>query len=383
MNMDRKVDLIWNTTLVCPYDCPVCCVDAVHVRRRSGQIEMRSNAGTRTIARDSKGGSIFEQAGRLRQRQGLELDLAAKMRVLDHLEGLVPRIDFSGGDLLVLAENLDVVREAARRFGRGAITITATGAGIDEEALTELPALIGHFNFTFDSAGTGPNRPRAYAASNLRTGERLARAGVAVRAELPLTRSNTSRKELTRIYERLRKSGIEQMLAMRLFPVGRGAGLQDQVPSPREYLSAIGVLRELEMRYGGPRVRLQCALRHLEPDPKAGNPCNAVKESFGIMPDGTLLRSAWALDRRGKPLDPSWVLGNVAETPLPRLLDSVPVREMVERADENFGECKVFAFLNGQSRDPAERFFERADPLYNGASPGFMAETADIGTRLG
>jgi MoaA/NifB/PqqE/SkfB family radical SAM enzyme len=377
--MDRKVDLIWNTTLVCPYDCPVCCVDAVHVRRRRNQIELRSNAGTRRIARDPGGGSIFEQAGRLRQLQGLELDLSGKMRVLDNLDGLTPRIDFSGGDLLVMAENLDVIREAASRFGREALTITATGAGIDEAALMELPSLIGHFNFTFDSAGPGRNRPPAYAASNLRTGERLARAGVAVRAELPLTRSNTSREDLTRIYERLRKSGIEQVLAMRLFPVGRGAGLQDQVPSPREYLSAIAILRELEMVHGQPRVRLQCALRHLEPDPNAGNPCNSVTESLGIMPDGTLLRSAWALDRRGKPLDPSWVLGNVAQVPLARLLDSDPVREMVERADENFGECKVFAFLNGQSRDPAERFYERADPLYRGASTEPIARAVDIG----
>jgi sulfatase maturation enzyme AslB (radical SAM superfamily) len=85
---------------------------------------------------------------------------------------------------------------------------------------------------------------------------------------------------------------------------------------------------------------------------------------LGITPDGTLLRSAWALDRRGKPLHPSWVLGNVADNTLEGILSSPRVRRMQVRADENHGHCKVFAFLNGRSAEPSERFYERADPLY-------------------
>ncbi len=373
VQMSPKVDLIWNMTLVCPYDCAVCCVDAVHVQRRAGRIELRSEAGSRSIARDPSAGSIFEQAGRFRQRQGLELALARKLRILDHLEGFSPRLDFSGGDVLVMAENLEVIREAARRFGRDAITVTATGAGVSKASMAALPAIVGHFNFTFDGTGdSAGNRPRGYASSNLRAGKRLAAAGVAVRAELPLTRANATMGELTRIYETLRENEVDQILTMRLFPVGRGAGRLDQVPTPREYLAAIACLRELELRHGRPKVRLQCALRHLEASSGVENPCNAVTESFGIGPDGTLLRSAWAIDRRGKPLDPSWILGNVAERPLKHILATDRVHEMRERADENFGHCKVFAFLNGTSRDPAERFYERADPLH---TPTVASET--------
>jgi MoaA/NifB/PqqE/SkfB family radical SAM enzyme len=150
---------------------------------------------------------------------------------------------------------------------------------------------------------------------------------------------------------------------MRRVPVGRGADRLEEVPSPAEYLSSIRHLRRLEAS-GGPRIKLQCALRHLESTGGGPNPCNAVTESFGIAPDGTFLRSAWAIDRRGKPLDPSWVLGNIATTPLDRILDTPRVREMRARADENHGHCKVFAFLNGTSADPADRFYERSDPLY-------------------
>jgi len=358
------VDLIWNMTLVCPFDCAVCCVDAVHVSRRGGRVELRSEAGQHVLAHDPLAGSIYEQAGRFRQRKGLELDLAGKRRVLDHLRGLTPRIDFSGGDLMVMSENLEIISEAAARFGRDAITITATGAGIQAAQVDLLPSVIGHFNFTFDgsSSARGGNRPPRYAASNLAAGRRLAEAGVSVRAELPLTRSNVAPEELTRIYEALDESGIEQILTMRLFPVGRGADRGDEVPSPSQYLHAIKHLRRLERR-GGPRVRLQCALRNLEPTPGA-NPCNAVTASFGISPDGTLLRSAWAIDRRGKPLDPSWVLGNVAHAPLREILATPRVQEMRTRADENYGHCKVFAFLGGTSPDPADRFYEKADPLH-------------------
>jgi len=363
--MKPFVDLIWNMTLVCPFDCAVCCVDAVHVSRRAGKVELHSEAGRHTLARDPAAGSIYEQAGRFRQRQGLELDLDAKLRVLDHLSGYSARIDFSGGDVLVLPENLEVIAKAAAKFGREAITITATSAGVGEAEATLLPSIVGHFNFTFDStAPTSDNRPPRYAAANLRAGRRMAEAGVSVRAELPLTRENIAPEELTRIYEELSDNGIGQLLAMRLFPVGRGAERKDQIPSPAQYLEAIRHLRRLEQT-GGPRVRLQCALRHLEAAGSGVNPCNAVTESFGIAPDGTLLRSAWAIDRRGKPLDPTWVLGNVARTNLSEILDTPQVREMRARADENHGHCKVFAFLNGTSADPADRFYEKADPLYS------------------
>jgi len=362
--MPPFVDLIWNTTLVCPYDCAVCCVDAVHVSRRAGRIELRSEAGMHSISRDPEAGSIYEQAGRFRQRRGLELDLAAKLRVLDHLDGFRPRLDFSGGDVLVMAENVEVIREAAARFGREAITVTATSAGVSDALISPLASIVGHFNFTYDGAvSSGGNRPPNYATANLKAGKRLAREGVSVRAELPLSRSNTDPAELTRIYETLRQSGIRQILVMRLFPVGRGADRLEEVPSPAEYLSSITHLRGLEAT-GGPRIRLQCALRHLESTGSGPNPCNAVTESFGIAPDGTFLSSAWAIDRRGKPIDPSWVLGNIANTPLERIIDTSRVREMRARAGENHGHCKVFAFLHGASRDPAERFYEKSDPLY-------------------
>src|SRR6266700_2967839 len=97
-----KVDIIWNVTLVCPWDCQICCVDAVHVTKRQGTITMRSRALSTTEQISMRGqGNQFEQAMKKRQEQGLELDLAGKMRVIAHLqdERFLPKIDFSGGDV--------------------------------------------------------------------------------------------------------------------------------------------------------------------------------------------------------------------------------------------------------------------------------------------
>jgi MoaA/NifB/PqqE/SkfB family radical SAM enzyme len=365
------LDIIWNTTLVCPFDCAICCVDAVHVRRRGRHLELRSaSLADSTILRYVPGsGSVYAQAAAFRQRQGLELDLDGKLRVLEHLEDFDPKLDFSGGDALSVPDTIPVMREAVRRFGRDRVTITVTGAGADNCRTDELAELVGEFNFTFDTAPTRQtaHRPPMYANRNLAKGRELAAAGIRTRAELPLTKANCDPASLRAIYLALHEAGIRSLLLMRLFTVGRAAGRKSDVPNRPDYLSAIRELRALETEFGAPTVSLQCALKHLEPDHGNGaNPCDMVRESFGVSPDGTLLKSPWAINSLGAPIHPSWILGNLAEQPLGRLLGAGRVRQMKQRLDENFGHCKIFAYLNGRSDDPEERIFERSDPLFSG-----------------
>ncbi|MEK6927308.1 MAG: hypothetical protein AABX11_02650 [Nanoarchaeota archaeon] len=39
----KIVDIIWNMSLVCPWDCSNCCVDAVNVVFNQNRIVLRSN----------------------------------------------------------------------------------------------------------------------------------------------------------------------------------------------------------------------------------------------------------------------------------------------------------------------------------------------------
>jgi len=300
------------------------------------------------------------------QRQGLELGRAGKLRVLDHLEGCLPKIDFSGGDPLVAAENFEVMRLAAQRFGREQITLTATGAGLAKYKPEEIVPWIGEFNFTYDTVSTtgSPHREAGYADGNLRRAAQFALAGVRTRAECPLSVHNSKDDILRRLYVDLHEEGIETLLVMRLFPVGRGAFVASDIPTPEQYRRALQLLRELEAHFGKPKVKLQCALRFFDHQDMAENPCDLVRESFGLQADGTLLASAWAVGPSGAPLHDALVLGNLATTPLQEILQSEKVQQYEARLNDSFGHCKIFSFLNSRKKSPLERVFDKADPLY-------------------
>jgi hypothetical protein len=368
----HKLDIIWNVTLVCPWTCAICCVDAVHVMKRDGKVVLESQglSVVEEIPYIDGRGSIFDQALRFRQQQGLELDLAGKLRVLDHLDGAKVKLDVSGGDVLAASENVAVLHAASERFGREQITLTATGAGTAGRDIAEVGELIGEYNFTYDNPSFNGNvtRPDGYAVGNLRRAAQFSRLGVRTRAECPLTAVNCAADALlTQLYLNLHEAGIGKLLLMRLFPVGRGTKQASAIPSPDQYRHAIDLLRNLEAKYGGPALKLQCALKFFDPvamQTVDGNPCDLIHESFGLTPNGTLLVSPWAINAVGRPLDEAFVLGNLATTPIGEILNSEKVQAYRARLEENFGHCKLLAYFHSRKLQAAERLFDAADPLY-------------------
>lgn len=299
-----------------------------------------------------------------------ELTLDQKMTILSNLDMDGVRLDISGGDPLVLSDNVAMLRAASAKLGRHNVTLTATGSGLAGIDLPELVSLVGEFNFTYDSASMEDvaHRPDAYAAANLIEGRKLAALGAATRAEFPITRSTSSPEHIRSLYLNLHEAGIGKLLLMRLFPSGRGVTVQDEVLSPAEYRIAIAQLRALEHEFGTPKVKLQCALRYLdiqmEGIPAAANPCDMVRESFGLTSLGVLLASPWALNASGHPSKPEFVLGSLLEQPLSQILAGPKVAEFRERTDENFGHCKIFAERFSPYSATLDRVHDSADPLY-------------------
>lgn len=379
----RKVDIIWNITLICPWDCDVCCVDAVHVAKRNGRIQIRSSSltTTDTLAPLPGSGTIYDQAMKLRQSTGLELSFDQKIQVLGNLEGFVPKIDFSGGDPLAASENLEVMKRASSKFGREQVTLTATGAGLARCDPAEIAPLIGELNFTYDSPhhGGNANRPVGYAAGNLRKAAQFVKYGVSTRGECPLSTYNSGDDELRRLYVNLHDAGVRKLLLMRLFPVGRGVFQSADIPTPEQYRRAIAVLRDMEAKYGSPTLKLQCALKFFDNSHQQENPCDLVRESFGLMSNGTLLASPWAVNAKGHPLDESWVLGNLAENSLENILNSPKSREYARRLDQNFGHCKIFSFLYSKRKRALDRVFDKTDPLYSSQSEARVKGSPTIG----
>jgi len=377
----KPLDIIWTTTKVCPHDCANCAASAIHVARRNREIILtQPNAEAEAIPLNP-GQSIFDQALEHRQRQGLELTYQEKLRILDHLVGVPTRLDITGGDALIVTENMALLSQAAARIGRENITLTATGAGLHRVNPAEVAGLISELNFTYDSAALrNPHRPGAYATANLAKAAEFAALGVKTRAECPLSAHNIALDHLTRLYTDLHEAGIDKLLIMRLFPSGRGAATAKDIPTPAQYRAAVAHLRSLEAHLGSPALKLQCAMRFWDaPQNQRENPCDLLRESLGLMADGTLLTSAWALDGQGRPLDDAFVLGNLAKTPITQLLASEKAQRQLARLDENFGNCKIFSFFHSTKASPEDRLFDTADPLLTTAVAAIVPATATAG----
>jgi len=372
------VDLIWNISLICPWDCAFCCTDAVHVgASKGGLVQLREQSlakirfapATRELPSHlqpfARRLNRFDFALLDRQHRGLELNYAQKLTVLDNLASSNVEIDFAGGDPLACYENFLIMKEAARRFGRESISITSTGANWTRYDIEEVASLIGEFEFTFDEPiDDKVNRPKSYNNANLSMAQKFSSLGIATKAQAPLHSGNVSDPAVASVFEALNDAGIDELLLMRLFPVGRAEGKGDHwAPNKAELLRAIENYHKLSDRYGKPTIRLQCALRYLYPDTLKTNPCDAVTNSFGINWQGNLLLSAWANNSSGDVLDDAFVLGDLTSQTLSHIRSSDKVTRYLERVNDNFGHCKIFAFVH--SNDSTENaLFRSTDPLY-------------------
>jgi MoaA/NifB/PqqE/SkfB family radical SAM enzyme len=380
--LPAQIDLIWNHTYVCTQPCADCCVSAVHVVSENGNARLRDFVGIDTAVPMAKGETRYQAAQKHLQAIGRELSYSDKLRVLEHLAGFSCRIDLSGGDALVTPEGLALLEAVSARVGRDNLTLTITGAGLKPVLVDRVAPLIGEFNFTFNAAtpGDAHTRPAGYADINLQLARRFRAAGVRVRAECPLTSGNCDPEHLRRLYLALTDAGVEMLLLMRQFNVGRGSLKPDVIPTREDYVAAIRAMREAERTSAGPRLKLQCALRHLEnPGGQARgepNPCDLGTRSYGLMPNGVLLASPWAYNKMGGPLNQAWVLGNLARTPLREILLTPKAQSIIRRAGENYGHCKIHAALASTQPEALERMFDRSDPLYTATAADTVAGAA-------
>jgi len=366
MASEMDIDLIWNITSVCGWDCEFCCVDAVQVEQDGDEaIIKRNNLEDQVRVEVDDGQSAYQAGSEFLKKEGEELDFQEKLEVLESVKGFTPDIDFSGGDPLLVPENYEVVKKAHELFSDGEVAITATGAGLPHYDVEDVGSHIDQLEFTYDSHNKGyAERPTGYNTSNLGKAEQFSEKGVTTKAQTPLSRENMEPANIREIYTNLADAGIDKMLLMRIFPVGRGLDANTETLEEETYRNAIEEYRRLEREIDGPKVNLQCALKHLYPEDEGEeNPCDLIHESFGIMPDGTVIASPWAYNNVGEPLSEEFVLGEVPEESFQEIYQKPKVQRYMERLDENRGHCKIFSWMNNGMNE--ESLFEE-DPLYSG-----------------
>ena len=107
--MSKKKSIIWNINRSCAYNCKICCVDAYHVYSKNNQVKVNIKGLTKKLSfKRDKSVNLFDDANNHLQKRGLELTLKDKLKILGNLD-IPVKIDFSGGDPLLLSENLRAI----------------------------------------------------------------------------------------------------------------------------------------------------------------------------------------------------------------------------------------------------------------------------------
>ena len=360
-----RIDFIWTLDRICAWNCSFCCVDALYVRKEGQDILIQSNGHNLSFPFLEDGENIYTQAAKRLGEERLALSVEKKLEILDNLRGVNPRIDFSGGDLLLLPENLEVIKRASELFGRNNIGVTTTGVGMEKGHIADYLDYVGEVEFTYDQVDEYDYRQSGYNNSNLNAIMKLCDRGVKTRALIPLTPLNSNSETIRNIYTTLHSVGVDSVLLMRVFPVGRGILSPPQTIEKEEYQRLIGEYKDLEEVYSIPRIKLQCALKYLFPDQLSDNPCDFLSSSLGISDMGELIASAWAYNQNGEIMSPEFVLGDLTVSNVGDLISQERIQGLISRKDENFGHCKIFAYLNDSENQGVDRFFTKADPLYS------------------
>ena len=279
-------DIIWNISLLCPWDCEFCCTDAIHVKKTSsGILTKERNLSKTALINDNSdipwhselneleiSPNFMDKALYHRQLSGLELTFDEKIRILNNIDELDTSIDFAGGDPLACAENILILFQASKLFGKNNISITSTGHSISRYPIDTIASVLGTFEFTFDEPRhfTPKHRPSGYNSANLHAAKKLKNFGVRTKCQIPLHNGNNYKKAIYSIINSLKTANVDEVLLMRTFPVGRGMN-NSSVHADFDIRKTIDTYISISREINGPHIRLQCALKHLY-DTEGDNP---------------------------------------------------------------------------------------------------------------
>jgi len=122
-----RSQIIWNLTRACPWSCPSCIVNA------------------KKVSLDNLDKTYKEMI-----ETGEELSLENKLKIVDNLDLPDIKVDLSGGDPLIFAENFEILRELSRKIGRNKVSITTTSKGLNFVNSKILIDIVEEIGFSYD-----------------------------------------------------------------------------------------------------------------------------------------------------------------------------------------------------------------------------------------
>ena len=323
--------IIWNITRLCYWDCYFCVVDAYQASSTGEEVRISANKFERIVKkRDKDNKGMFTTAQKALIEQGRELTLEQKLKILDNID-IAASIDISGGDALTLDENIHVLAEIKKKFGRENTILTITGPSLARLDPRSIGNLIGVVGFTYDNPFPDQDtRPAGYNVSNLKQVQRLQPYSVKTSAQVTLHKDNLTPAAIRGIFFNLRDANIDEIHLMRTLQVGRGSETLTEIPSDEEYMEAVMLYQDLEREYGSPRLAIQTALKHPDSSHREFHARHGLSSSLAITNMGILTLSPWAYDAHGEPL-PDFIVGDVKEYKVSDIYRPGMKNELVER----------------------------------------------------
>lgn len=290
--------VIWNLTRLCSWNCLICCVSAIHVSNKQKDEAHKNMVYT-----------------------GKELKLSDKMKIIDDLyNNDIESIDFSGGDLLLIDENIQLVKYAATKFQKESLSISVPGTGFNPELINSLRDCISKIEFTLDSIedDRDSSRPKGYVGVAKHAIKLCNKENIDVSVSTVLKRSNCSQNGLSKIYNFLIENNVKEWEILPYYQVGRATDIYALIPDEDKFTFAIQFINEL-MQEGFINISYQ---HSLENKINGSVKCNALNRSIGILSDGMVTSCAWGLGYDGSPVDDKFVIGYMPKQKLKDILNS-------------------------------------------------------------
>lgn len=305
-----SLDVIWNLTRQCNWNCSDCCMNSI------------------------KNNSLTDLKPYL-QASGKELCKSEKLKTLKDLTNNNCSIDFSGGNPILCKEDREIINEALKLLSCKKICVSIPGCNLTYDRINTLKG-VGKIHITVDELpynSKNNSKPFGFNELAAKTIEKCIALGKDVRVVTVLKR-NTNFSSLSNIYEYLCKIGIREWQLLQLYPVGRAADKWSDTIDVEQQQSFINFLKTLR---GSTEVKFQHSFKGIFENII----CPSIKGSIGILPDGNVVACPWGLNSNGEPIDENFVLGKIPEQKIADILAS----ERAINWRKNGNVCKTFDFL--------------------------------------
>ncbi|MCX6803504.1 MAG: radical SAM protein [Candidatus Diapherotrites archaeon] len=316
------MEICWNLVHCCPFSCKICMVNPATV----------NNANKDLL------NSKLQKSGQcLNHKEKLEVlaDIAKSFKEI--------KLDFSGGDPLLLKKDLEVIKLASDYFGAKNIELSVTGACITEELLDFLKDKVSEIDFTLDTLypRLESTREAEYSKASIRAIKLTCSKNIPVTVATVLKKDNLSKENINELYKFLEENSVQNWFLLRFRPVGRGAKFKFLEPSENEYKAVLEYCLKLG-KEGSVKVTLHHTFYDLMGIEKKDRACK-IGNKLIILADGTVLSCGWAFNSLGRPLNDEFALGKLPEDKLKDILNSVKINSI-----KKYPACRVDYFLNNR-----------------------------------